>query len=206
MSGLLAATAQASELGKAWTPEGQFKDGREKLESFAKPEAHQQDPAWERADPRWSPGNQSCGFPGHPRAPGTRRPRKEPETERRRGWGPRDAVEVRGLRQGLQPGSHLAAHGRAHRAGGRTRVPPAPRPRRAPRPGPTPAASAPRPSHRGAPGSAPARPGGKPPAGALSAVRPPATAPRRPRASASTPAGGHSRAHRPPRPSRSPCP
>lgn len=50
MSGLLATTAQGSELGKAWTPEGQFKDRQEKLESFAKPEAHQQDPTWERGD------------------------------------------------------------------------------------------------------------------------------------------------------------
>lgn len=38
------------ELGEAWTPEGQFKDRQEKLESFAKPEAHQQDPTWERGD------------------------------------------------------------------------------------------------------------------------------------------------------------
>lgn len=38
-------TTQGSELGEAWTPEGQFKDPQKKLESFAKPEAHQQDPA-----------------------------------------------------------------------------------------------------------------------------------------------------------------
>lgn len=43
-------TTQGSELGEAWTPEGQFKDRQKKLESFAKPEAHQQDPAWKCGD------------------------------------------------------------------------------------------------------------------------------------------------------------